>query len=87
VTVEISTADAFFSELEEKVTSLVELEARHPVSAKLAAATLKRYLPDQRQDIRLFDLVNDEVKRVEVLAVELMRQGHAVPSTISGSLT
>lgn len=65
VVVPIADANAFFVELDEKVTALEDLQAPHPLSAKVAVATVKRYLADERYRIRLFDLVNDEVARVE----------------------
>lgn len=65
VRVPISDADSFFTELEEKVRSLAELQAPHPLSAKVAVATLKRYMAEDRYRIRLHDLVADEVTRVE----------------------
>jgi SIR2-like protein len=65
VSVPITDADSFFVELEEKVTALEDLQAPHPLTAKVAVATVKRYLADDRHRIRLFDLVNDEVAHVE----------------------
>lgn len=65
VVVTIADADSLFVELEEKVTALEDLQAPHPLSAKVAVATVKRYLADDRHRIRLHDLVNDEVARVE----------------------
>lgn len=65
VQVQITDADAFFVELEEKVRSLSELAAPHPLSRKVAVTTLKRYLAEDRYRIRLHDLLADEVTRVE----------------------
>jgi hypothetical protein len=63
--VQIKDAETFFSELEEKVRSLEDLERpTHPLSAKVAVATLKRYLPEERHRIRLHDLVHDETERL-----------------------
>jgi hypothetical protein len=64
VFIQVQDADSFFQELEEKVTSLAELTKPHPLSAKVAVATLKRYLVDDRHRIRLHDLVNDEVEKL-----------------------
>ncbi len=55
-------ADEFFIDLVEKVTSLEDLERPHPVSAKVAVATLKRYITNDESRIRLADLVRDEVE-------------------------
>jgi len=63
--IEIENADTFFSDLQEKVTSLEEISRPHPLSAVLAKATLKRYLSEERHRIRLHDLFADEVARVE----------------------
>lgn len=65
VVIPIPDADRFFVELEEKVTALDDIEAPHPLTAKVAVATVKRYLADDRHRIRLFDLVNDETATVE----------------------
>jgi hypothetical protein len=47
------------------VRALDDLAAPHPLSAKLAVATLKRYLAEDRHRIRLDDLLAEEVSRVE----------------------
>lgn len=67
----IGAADAFFSELAEKVLALEEGGIPHPVSAQVAVATLKRYLPREEHTIRLHDFVMEETRRVsELLSVE-----------------
>jgi hypothetical protein len=53
-------ADAFFTQLAEKVAALKDLDSPHPLSARMAVATLKKYLPEERDQIRLHDLVMDE---------------------------
>lgn len=60
----IQSADAFFSELAEKLLSINEFERPHPISAQVAAATLKRYLEDEKYKIRLRDLVMQEVEKL-----------------------
>ena len=60
----IDGADAFFSTLGEKIEALREYDRPHPLSAKLAVSSLKRYLPDPRHQIALHDLVMDETERV-----------------------
>jgi hypothetical protein len=57
-------ADAFFPELLEKVLSLEELDRPHPHSGKVAVATLKRYLVDPANKIRLHDLVMNETEKL-----------------------
>jgi hypothetical protein len=63
------------------VTSLAELDAPHPLSAKVAVATLKRYLPDERYRIRLFDLVNNEVTWLEQETGDVAFPVHGEPPT------
>jgi SIR2-like domain len=55
----IKDADSFFTDISEKVQSLADLDRPHPLSTKSAVATLKRYLPDDRFEIRASDLVFD----------------------------
>ncbi len=55
--ISIQSADTFFRELAEKVSALDEYSQPHPLSAKLAVASLKKYLVDDRYRIRLHDLV------------------------------
>jgi hypothetical protein len=62
--IKIASADSFCQDLEEKVTSLEDLQRPHPVSAKLATATLKRLLPNPSNKIRVFDLVSEEANRI-----------------------
>jgi len=57
-------ADEFFHELGEKVQSLASFDPPHPLSAKTAVATMKRYLVEDRYRIQLDDLVRGEVERV-----------------------
>lgn len=62
--VEIADANQFFTRLGEKVHALDDTGAAHPLSAKIATATLKRYLPDPAARIRLHDLVHEETERL-----------------------
>lgn len=62
--IKITDADSFFQELEEKVTSLEEINQNHPLSPKVAVQTLKRYLAEDKYRIRLYDFVMDEVNLV-----------------------
>jgi hypothetical protein len=64
VLIEIEGADSFFQSLSEKVTSLEQIGGPHPLSAQVAAATLKRYLSEDRHRIRARDLVLDKAKRL-----------------------
>jgi hypothetical protein len=60
----IEDADDFFCQVSEKVTALKEYDKPHPLSAKLAVASLKRYIAEDRYRISLHDLVVDETKLV-----------------------
>ncbi len=64
VFVEIKDADSFFQELEEKVSALQEFDRPHPLSAKVAVATLKKYLVDKQHRIRLRDFVHEEQEKL-----------------------
>jgi hypothetical protein len=57
-------ADEFFTELHEKVLSLEELSHPHPLSGKVAAATMKRYIVDPQHRIQLHDLVMGETEKL-----------------------
>jgi hypothetical protein len=56
-------ADSFFRDLAEKVDALERISKPHPLSASMASATLKRYLPDARRTIEVHDLVSQEIER------------------------
>ena len=57
-------ADALFAPLAKRVQAIADLRVAPPLNAAVAAATLKRYLPDPLQRIRLHDLVRTETDRV-----------------------
>jgi phosphoserine phosphatase len=64
VVVRIADANTFFRTLGEKVFALEEYGRPHPLSAKLAVATIKSYLVDDRHRIHLHDLVMEETERL-----------------------
>ncbi len=64
----ITDANAFFSELDENIIALENHVATEPISADVAVARLKRYLPDPVHRISLNDLISKEVHRT-VLAL------------------
>lgn len=64
VEIKIPDADSFLEQLKEKIFSLRELSSEHPLSNKLAVQTIKRYLPNPQDAIRLNDLVMQETERV-----------------------
>jgi hypothetical protein len=64
VVLQIKDANQLFESLQEKVQTLEDMAAPHPLSAKMAAATLKRYLVDPSAKIRLRDLVHEETEKL-----------------------
>jgi hypothetical protein len=57
-------ADALFGLIAERVRAVADLRVAPPLNAAVAVATLKRFLPDPLQRIRLQDLVRGEADRV-----------------------
>ena len=71
-----SGADSFFPQLTEKVISLDDLTQPHPMTAKVAVATLKRYIVEDKHAIRLHDLIiveETEQSRQAVFAPEFLK--------------
>ncbi|MCK5342366.1 MAG: SIR2 family protein, partial [Candidatus Heimdallarchaeota archaeon] len=64
MTISIHDADTFFAKMSENILAIDELNKPHPLSAKLAVATLKKYLVDDRHRIRLHDFVMQEVENL-----------------------
>jgi hypothetical protein len=62
----IKDSDSFFKELDEKVLALRDISVPHPLSAKIAVASLKRYIVDERNKILLHDLVINETEKLFV---------------------
>lgn len=60
----IADADHFFVSLQRKVQALKDLNLPHPLSPKMAAALVKRYLAKPEDRIRLYDVIWEEVERV-----------------------
>jgi SIR2-like domain len=60
----IADADTFFTDLNERVRTLAYLNGRHPLSAKAAAATVKRYVVDPAKRIPLHDLIIHETQEL-----------------------
>jgi len=57
-------ADSFFSQLAEKTEALQLIEKPHPISLKVAVASAKKYLSDDKYLINLHDLILKESIRV-----------------------
>ncbi len=64
VVVPIEDAASFFAAVADKVAILGEVARPHPASVDLAVAAVKRYLPDERDRIRLTDTVMEEARRL-----------------------
>ncbi len=64
VVLQTRDANHLFESLREKVQALADMAAPHPLSAKMAAATVKRYIVDPSARIRLRDLVHEETERL-----------------------
>ena len=60
----IESADAAWSDLERRVVAVSEMRETSPLDARVAVSLVKRYLPDERDAIRLDDVVMDEVRAV-----------------------
>lgn len=60
--IRIRNADNFFSELAENVFALEKYSKTHPLSVPVLVQRIKTYLRDDRCDIRLHDLMNQEVE-------------------------
>ena len=60
--IEIKDADSFFSEISEKVEALESFNDRHPLSAEIAIARLKKYIVKEESKILLYDLFVAERK-------------------------
>lgn len=61
--IDIADADNFFDELAQKVETIENMRMPHPLSAQLAVALMKEYIPEATHRIRLHDLVAKEIAR------------------------
>jgi hypothetical protein len=65
--INIEGADAFFADLSEKVQSLRDIDQSHPLTAKVAVASEKRFFADPKPQIRLHDLLQRETEKAASL--------------------
>jgi len=77
--ISIQSADTFFTELTEKVLAINEFDRPHPLSAKTAVVTFKRYLEDDKYKIRLHDLVMQETDALIDSIIESKYSTHQPP--------
>lgn len=71
IRIQISGADEFFSEVQQKVEALDSYGERHPASAAVAVAMLERYLVSGEHRIHLLRLMTQETERVYASAREV----------------
>lgn len=62
--ISIVDANTFFRAVTEKVFALQDIARPHPLSAKIAVATLKKYIVEEENKIRLHDLVMGETEKL-----------------------
>jgi len=81
-TIKIQDANAFFRELEEKLMALENVARPHPLSVKIAVASLKKYIVDDNSKILLHDLVMNETERVytEIIGPNFCTPGEPITS-------
>lgn len=60
----IEDADSFFVDLKEKVDALERIARPHPLSKRMAVASLKRCLQDPNRIIEVHELISAETERV-----------------------
>ena len=60
----IEDADSFFQKVQHKVEAIEEFRKPHPLSTEATVASLKRFLPDPKHQIRLADLIEETVEGV-----------------------
>lgn len=62
--ISVKDADTFFEQLNTRIAALCDMNAEHPVSARLAASSVKNHLSSPGGLIRLHDLVADEREKL-----------------------
>jgi hypothetical protein len=62
--VKITDANHLFESVREKVQALEDMAAPHPLSAKMAAASVKRFIVEPSSKIRLHDLIHEETEKL-----------------------
>jgi len=62
--VTIKGADEFFSTLFDNIDAIRKFSKFHPLSADLAVAKVKKYLPEEKYSIKLHEMVKEELDRV-----------------------
>lgn len=83
--VQISDADGFFRELEEKVSALETFSITDPLSVSVAITRLKKYLSADTYRINLSDLVSNETERTH-RAITDSRFSVQTPHNLTGDI-
>lgn len=60
--IEMPSADAFFTQILEKIESIESFSSIHPLSDKILVETVKRYLAEDKYRIKLRDLIVNETE-------------------------
>ncbi len=81
-TIKTDGADTFFPDLALKVKALADLQVHDPLPPAMAAATVKRYLAEDRFRIRLTDLVGNAVRHT---AERLSKQSFSLMADFGGA--
>ncbi len=68
--ISISSAEQAFVDMEEKLTSLDEMNRPHPLSVEEARATVERYVAEEKYRVRLHNLLHEETESVFQAAVD-----------------
>ena len=83
--IQITDADGFFRELDEKISALETFSATDPLSAQVAVARLKKYLSAETYKISLSDLLSTEAERVRRAMAGTRFSVQISPNSLSGS--
>ena len=62
--IHIKDADSFFQELQDQVEAIEDFAKPHPLSAKIAVASLKRYMSSAQHLVQFSDLIDKEVTHI-----------------------
>jgi len=64
IEIEVESADAFFGAVEKQLDAIERYSEPHPTSAKLAIASLKKFITEDRYRIQLHDLITTEAENL-----------------------
>lgn len=78
--IEIKNADNFFSQINERVSALEQLNDNHPLNADIAVARLKKYIVREDGKILLHDLLFNE-QEIVYRKIQEIKDFHIYPDT------